>query len=510
MDAKAADSERRRRRQITTVEMVDQPAAGDRHRGKRHREQRPRQADLPAGGTSQVQKQAPADLVHADDEARAGVAHDDAEHAAVPPQHDPRRAAGAWCRDPVFGTASSTGTQASSDASAAATNSQRIPEMPTSAADERPDREPHRAGPEQRAVRAALLRRRPRPRPPWRCCATSTTPAPGTLQGPHEKRGNGRADEGKGGARHREGHKAAQLDGPAPDPVRQATDRVLHEDGRQEEGRHHHSDKGNRRAQLAKVERKERHHRSRLLPTRRRSRSTARRTHRFEAREPRRPRRSRWGDAHDRLSSRPQERPVRGLRGPAQAWPGARPTTHRDGREAPHAPRNADPRPSGARPSSSVNHRPSAASRMRLALAGERPSVTRACCQAAKRSRSGSSSSVSAATPAITAAPRRRSRLPSTSPDGPKVASRYARREGSGPTRPGAFAREILVEARAEPLHHGRDERGTCGEMVEDPALGDAGLARRGLEGEVGDAVAKNDLLRAEQDPFAGVLCSCH
>ena len=61
-----------------------------------------------------------------------------------------------------------------------------------------------------------------------------------------------------------------------------------------------------------------------------------------------------------------------------------------------------------------------------------------------------------------------------------------------------------------EPLHHRRDQRGTCGEMVEDPALGDAGLARRGLEGEVGHTVAKNDLLRAEQDPFAGVLCSCH
>ena len=75
---------------------------------------------------------------------------------------------------------------------------------------------------------------------------------------------------------------------------------------------------------------------------------------------------------------------------------------------------------------------------------------------------------------------------------------------------PAPCPREILAELRAEPLHHRRDERGTRGEVIEDPALGDAGLARRGVEGEVGDTVAKNDLLRAKQDPFAGVLCSCH
>ena len=42
-----------------------------------------------------------------------------------------RGACRCWCRDPVFGTAISTGKQASSDASAAATNSQRIPDVPT-------------------------------------------------------------------------------------------------------------------------------------------------------------------------------------------------------------------------------------------------------------------------------------------------------------------------------------------------------------------------------------------
>ena len=65
--------------------MIDQPAAGDRHRSKGRREQRPRQADLPSGRTSQVQQKAPADVVHTDDETRAGVAHDHAEHAAVTP-----------------------------------------------------------------------------------------------------------------------------------------------------------------------------------------------------------------------------------------------------------------------------------------------------------------------------------------------------------------------------------------------------------------------------------------
>ena len=42
-----------------------------------------------------------------------------------------RRAGRCGLCDPVFGTASSTGTHASNDASAAATNSQRIPEVPT-------------------------------------------------------------------------------------------------------------------------------------------------------------------------------------------------------------------------------------------------------------------------------------------------------------------------------------------------------------------------------------------
>ena len=161
---------------------------------------------------------------------------------------------------------------------------------------------------------------------------------------------------------------------------------------------------------------------------------------------------------------------------------------------------------SGARLSSSVNHRPSAASRMRLALAGGRPSDTRACCQAdeafAQRLQqlgvgrhAGDDRGSEAPLPASRGVAGR-----------PEGRLEVRPREGSGSTRPGTFPLEILVERRAEALHHGRDERGTRGEVIEDPAFADAGLARRGFEREVGDAVAKDDLLRAEQDPFAGRL----
>ena len=73
---------------------------------------------------------------------------------------------------------------------------------------------------------------------------------------------------------------------------------------------------------------------------------------------------------------------------------------------------------------------------------------------------------------------------------GPEGRLQVRPREGSGTTRQATFPLEVGIEQRAEPLHHGGDERGTRVEVIEDPAFADAGLVRRGFEGEVGDAVA--------------------
>ena len=238
--------------------MIDQPASGDRHRSKGHCEQRPRKADLPSGGTTQVQQEAPADLVDTNDEARARVAHHYAEHTAVTPQHDSWRdhvrvppPAPRHCNE--HGHTGQERCQRRSDEQPA---HGREADQP---ADERPDSEPDRPGPEECSKGAALLRRG-HDLADRSVVRDIDDPGARTLQAPHQQRGDGRSDQGKGGARYREGHQAAQLDGSAPNPVRQSADRVLHEDGGKEEGRYHYSDEADRRAQLAKVEREERYH----------------------------------------------------------------------------------------------------------------------------------------------------------------------------------------------------------------------------------------------------------
>jgi len=90
--------------------MIDQPASGDRHRSKgtaNNVHERP----ICIRGTTQVQQEAPADLVDTNDEARARVAL--TTPSTLRSRHSTTRGATTCeCHHPFLGTATSTGTQA--------------------------------------------------------------------------------------------------------------------------------------------------------------------------------------------------------------------------------------------------------------------------------------------------------------------------------------------------------------------------------------------------------------
>ena len=134
-----------------------------------------------------------------------------------------------------------------------------MPAEADEAAHERPERQAHQPGAEHRSVGAALVALRHDLADGGVVGDVDHAGADPLHRAEEHSRDRG-PDEGERRAGGAVGQKAANLNGPAADPVRQATDRVLHEHRREEECRHGDADEGDRRPVLAEVERQQRQH----------------------------------------------------------------------------------------------------------------------------------------------------------------------------------------------------------------------------------------------------------